>query len=66
MTTRKGTKMKTIETRNGSWVVRTIVEQAQYSSRLYVNNGETATLTHATHSTEAGAKRWAAKQLAKK
>ena len=62
----KGTNMTTIETRNGSWIVRTIEQQSTYSSRLYVNNGETATLTHATHSTKAGAIRWANKQLARK
>ena len=58
--------MTTTETKNGSWVVRTTEQQATYSSRLYVNNGETATLVHATHSTKAGAAKWAAKQLAKK
>lgn len=34
-----------------------------WSSRLYVNNGETATMTNATHKGETGARRWAAKVL---
>jgi hypothetical protein len=35
-----------------------------WHSRLYVNNGETATLTSAKHKSEAGARKWAAKALA--
>jgi len=34
-----------------------------FSSRLYVNHGETATLTSATHKTKDGALRWAAQKL---
>lgn len=34
-----------------------------FSSRLYVNRGETATLTAAKHKTLAGARKWAAKVL---
>jgi hypothetical protein len=39
-------------------------EGFSWSSRLYVNNGETATLTAAKHKSEAGARAWAAKALA--
>ena len=36
-----------------------------FESRLYVNRGETATLTHASHKTLTGAIRWANKILAR-
>lgn len=52
--TTKGSR-KVISTRNG--------EGCDWSSRLYVNNGETATLTCAKHKSEAGARKWAAKVL---
>jgi hypothetical protein len=48
----------------GSRVVIGIVTDAGISSRLYVNNGETATLVCAKHKTLAGMQRWAAKVLA--
>ena len=41
-----------------------ITGDAVFSSRLYVNNGETATLICAKHKTLAGAQKWAAKALA--
>ena len=58
--------MRQFETRNGSRVVISFSNGAgfSWSSRLYVNNGETATLTCAKHKTEAGARKWAAKMLA--
>lgn len=58
--------MRQFETRNGSRVVISFSngEGFSWSSRLYVNNGETATLTCAKHKTEAGARKWAAKMLA--
>jgi len=34
-----------------------------WESRLYVNYGKIATLTHATHKTEKGVERWAKKVL---
>lgn len=34
-----------------------------FESRLYVNNGQTATLTRATHKTLAGAERWSKRTL---
>jgi len=55
-----------IETRIGSRVVISFRngEGYSWSSRLYVNNGETATLTCSKHKSEAGARKWAAKTLA--
>ena len=55
----------TIITRNGS---RQVISDNQntagvWESRLYVNNGETATLTCSKHKTESAARRWAAKTL---
>lgn len=47
---------KVISFRNG--------EGYTWSSRLYVNHGETATLTSAKHKSEAGVRKWAAKVLA--
>ena len=35
-----------------------------WTSNLYVNHGETITAIRGTHKTLAGAKRWAARQLA--
>ena len=52
-----------IETRNGSRIVIGFCTGAGYDSRLYVNNGNTATLTSARHKTEAGARKWADKVL---
>ena len=62
--------MKTIRAIQGKNEVVTTVSEIGYSSRLYVNvdhaNGDygDATLVCAKHCTEAGARRWAAKQLA--
>ena len=57
---------KQIEITKGSRIVKSFTNGEGYSwtSRLYVNNGETATLTCAKHKTEAGARKWAAKVLA--
>ena len=56
--------MKITETWQGSRVVFTICNSPKhYNSRLYVNHGETATLTHANHKTKKGAIRWANKVL---
>lgn len=52
-------------TTSGSRQVVTTANTSEgpWSSRLYVNNGETATLTNASHKTEAGAQKWAKKTL---
>ena len=55
--------MTHFETRNGSRVVITSIQEGDYESRLYVNDGKTATLQYATHRTESGARRWAKKIL---
>ena len=54
---------KPIETRKGSRVVITYYDHGIYSSRLYVNYGDTATLTHAKHKTRKGRDKWADKVL---
>lgn len=58
--------MTQIETRAGSRLVIAASngEGAAWTSRLYVNGGETATLTTARHKSEAAARKWAAKVLA--
>lgn len=48
----------------GSRIVIVIITDAGFSSRLYVNGGETATLVCAKHKTRAGMQRWADKVLA--
>lgn len=55
-----------IEIRTGSRVVIATSngEGATWSARLYVNGGETATLTAGRSKTEAGIRKWAAKVLA--
>ena len=53
--TTKGSR-KVISSRND--------EGHEWSSRLYVNYGETATLVCAKHKSEGGARKWAAKVLA--
>ncbi len=57
--------MKQHESIKGSRKVITTTNDgnAPFWSRLYVNHGETATLTNATHKTLAGAQKWAAKVL---
>lgn len=57
--------MEQFETRKGSRVVISNCQNSAgvWQSRLYVNNGETATLTCARHKTESGARRWARKHL---
>ena len=57
--------METFQIRNGSHLVRSNASlSGRWSSRLYVNDGETATLTFAKHKTREGAERWARKVLA--
>jgi hypothetical protein len=55
--------MKTHNIQNGTRVVIVTEDMGRFSSRLYVNNGETATLICAKHKTLKGAQRWAAKVL---
>lgn len=58
--------MPQITTTNGTRRVISFAnnyEGATWHSRLYVNDGETATLTARKHSTEAGAIKWAKKVL---
>lgn len=57
--------MITTTTKNGSREVVSTANDASsiWSSRLYVNHGETATLTCAKHKTQAGAVKWAKKTL---
>lgn len=58
--------MTTIEIQSGSRKVIAFRndEASQWIARLYVNNGETATLTSNKFKTESGLKKWAAKVLA--
>jgi hypothetical protein len=60
------TQMQMIETAKGSRKVISARngEGYDWSSRLYVNSGETATLRCAKHKSEAGARKWAEKVLA--
>lgn len=48
---------------NGSRSVKTLEQNGFFYSRVWLNNGETAGYTNATHTTYKGAKRWAEKQL---
>ena len=54
---------KQFETRKGSSVVITSYEGKHYSSRLYVNDGDTATLICAKHKTRKGRDTWTNKVL---
>lgn len=56
--------MKMHKIQNGTRVVIATEDMGRFSSRLYVNNGETATLICAKHKTMAGVQRWAAKVMA--
>lgn len=56
--------MKQFETRIGSRVVITTEQDGTFSSRLYVNGGDTACFQNAEHKTLQGAQRWANKTLA--
>lgn len=58
--------MQTITITNGT---RQVIssrndELSKWTSRLYVNGGETATLVSAKHSTDKGVRAWAAKVMA--
>jgi hypothetical protein len=57
--------MRQIEITNGTRRVISTSngEGSPWSSRLYVNSGETATLICAKHKSEAGARKWAARTL---
>lgn len=55
----------TIEITSGNQSVKIIVQDGTYRSRVWVNGGQDATLVSAKHNTEAGARRWAAKELAR-
>jgi hypothetical protein len=62
--TLKGKAMKQFEIIKGSRVVTGFSNDgSNWSSRLYVNHGETATLTCANHKTLNGAQKWAKKVL---
>ncbi len=63
--TRNEMKDQTIETRKGSRVVISDNRNTGgvWESRLYVNGGETATLTATVHKTQVGAIRWAKRIL---
>jgi hypothetical protein len=59
--------MQQFETINGS---RKVIssrndDASKWFSRLYVNGGETATLVTGKHASEAGARKWAEKALAR-
>lgn len=56
--------MTTFNISKGSHLVRIVEEGGRYTSRLYVNHGETATLTVHKAWTMAGAARQAVKMLA--
>lgn len=61
----KERQMQTIKIINGT---RQVIasrndESSKWSSRVYVNGGETATLVTAKHSTDKGVRAWAAKQI---
>jgi hypothetical protein len=58
--------MQTIEIASGSRKVIAFRnhEGSQWEARLYVNKGETATLTCGKFKTEKGLRAWAAKKLA--
>ena len=55
--------MSEIRIAKGSRVVISYYQRPIYYSRLYVNYGETATLTNAKHKTRKGRDKWADKQL---
>jgi hypothetical protein len=57
--------MQAIHVKNDNRVIRTNNQNSagQFESRLYVNNGETATLICRKHKTQTGAIRWAQKIL---
>ena len=55
--------MSQIETWKGSRVVISFYQHKTYYSRLYVNDGGTATLTNAKHKTRKGRDRWAKRVL---
>jgi len=56
--------MKTYEVRNGSrLVVITENSPKRFSARLYLNNGDTASLQNWKGATKAGAEKWAARML---
>jgi hypothetical protein len=56
--------MTTFTIKSGSKEVMVIKQGDSYSARLYVNNGETATLQSWKGKTEAGARKWASRVMA--
>jgi hypothetical protein len=55
----------TISSDNGQHIVKINEDGGRFSSRLYVNRGETATLTTAKATTKAGAVKQAERMLAR-
>lgn len=55
--------MNQFTTTNGSKQVVTTCQDGRFSSRLYVDNGNVATLVTAKHTSEKGARQWATKVL---
>lgn len=55
--------MRQFKIEAGSRVVVVTDQDGQFSARLYVNGGETATLQAWKGKSEAGARRWAARML---
>lgn len=64
MTREDDTGFRQVETRRGSrMVISTARPNKGWDSRLYVNNGSTATLVRALHKSLDGAMAWADKKL---
>ena len=59
------TKMTTTEIRNGNNLVKIVEQGGSYTSRLYVNNGDTATLNVRRAKTLKGAEKQAQDMLAR-
>jgi hypothetical protein len=57
--------MTTFTIKSGSKEVMIVKQGDNYSARLYVNNGETATLQSWKGKTEAGARKWASRMMAR-
>lgn len=58
--------MQQFETIKGSRkVISFSNDGTQWESRLYVDNGEVATLTNANHKSRKGAEKWASKVLSR-
>jgi len=55
--------IKKIKSKSRTVIINNMNTAKIFESRLFVNHGETATLTHADHKTLKGAERWASKVL---